>query len=82
MMWVLVVPLPISSMRTRLLDTKPKNIKIDPFTKLNIFKKFVDESKIKDEIELNKKKNVNSKKSSFQIRLDEAMKAKQNKNKK
>ena len=27
-------------------------------------------------------KNINSKKSSFQIRLDEAMKARQNKNKK
>ena len=55
---------------------------IATYGQMNIFKKFVDESKIKDEIELNKKKNVNSKKSSFQIRLDEAMKAKQNKNKK
>ena len=49
---------------------------------MNIFKRFADESKIKEEIEFNRKKNINSKKSSFQIRLDEAMKARQNKNKK
>ena len=55
---------------------------IATYGQMNIFKKFVNESKIKEEIELNKKKNINSKKSSFQIRLDEAMKARQSKNKK
>jgi len=55
---------------------------IATYGQMNIFKRFVDESKIKEEIEFNKKRNINSKKSSFQIRLDEAMKARQNKNKK
>ena len=55
---------------------------IATYGQMNIFKRFVDESKIKEEIEFNRKKNINSKKSSFQIRLDEAMKARQNKNKK
>ena len=55
---------------------------IATYGQMNIFKRFVDESKIREEIEFNRKRNINSKKSSFQIRLDEAMKSRQNKNKK
>ena len=47
-----------------------------------IFKRFVDEDKIKKEIEYNRKKNLNTKKSSFQLRVEEAMKAKQENKKK
>lgn len=48
-----------------------------------IIRKFVDEDKIKVILEENRKKNVNKKKSKFQQRLEEAMKAsKQPKNKK
>ncbi len=52
------------------------------YAQINIFKRFVDEEKIRKEIELNKKRSQNTKKSSFQIRLDEAMKARQKNNKK
>ena len=55
---------------------------IASYAQINIFKRFVDEEKIKKEIELNKKRSQNTKKSSFQIRLDEAMKARQKNNKK
>ena len=47
-----------------------------------IFKRFVDEEKIKKEIEFNRKRTVNTKKSSFQLRIEEAMKARQENNKK
>ncbi|MEQ8810497.1 MAG: membrane protein insertase YidC [Imperialibacter sp.] len=40
-----------------------------------LIRRFVDEDKIKLKLEENKKKNANKKKSSFQQRLDEAMKA-------
>ncbi len=52
------------------------------YAQIFVFKRFVDEEKIKKEIEFNRKKNVNSKKSSFQLRIEEAMKARQNTNKK
>ena len=52
------------------------------YAQIFIFKRFVDEEKIKKEIEFNRKKSVNSKKSSFQLRIEEAMKARQNTNKK
>ena len=52
------------------------------YAQIFIFKRFVDDEKIKKEIEFNRKKSVNSKKSSFQLRIEEAMKAKQNRNKK
>ena len=52
------------------------------YAQIFVFKKFVDEEKIKKEIEYNRKQNVNSKKSSFQLRIEEAMKARQNTNKK
>ncbi len=52
------------------------------YAQIFIFKRFVDEEKIKKEIEFNRKQNVNSKKSSFQLRIEEAMKARQNINKK
>ena len=55
---------------------------IASYAQINIFKRFVDEEKIRKEIELNKKRRQNTKKSSFQIRLDEAMKARQKNNKK
>jgi YidC/Oxa1 family membrane protein insertase len=42
-----------------------------------IIRRFVDDGKIRAILEENKKKNVNKKKSSFQIRLEEAMKAKE-----
>lgn len=47
-----------------------------------IIRRFVDEDKIKLKLEENRKKNANKKKSSFQQRLDEAMKASQAKKKK
>jgi len=47
-----------------------------------IFRKLVDEDKIKLIMEENKKKNANKKKSSFQLRLEEAMKASQEAQKK
>lgn len=40
-----------------------------------IIRRFVDEEKIKSILNLNRKKNANKKKSSFQVRLEEAMKA-------
>lgn len=40
-----------------------------------VIKKFVDEDKIKAKLEENRKKNANKKKSTFQQRLEEAMKA-------
>lgn len=52
------------------------------YAQIFVFKRFVDEDKIKKEIEFNRKKNLNTKKSSFQLRLEEAMKAKQENNKK
>tara|TARA_Y100000748_G_scaffold171718_1_gene143878 strand:- start:6058 stop:7806 length:1749 start_codon:yes stop_codon:yes gene_type:complete len=52
------------------------------YAQIFIFKRFVDDEKIKKEIEFNRKKSVNSKKSSFQLRIEEAMKARQNTNKK
>ena len=52
------------------------------YAQIFVFKRFVDDEKIKKEIEFNRKKSVNSKKSSFQLRIEEAMKAKQNRNKK
>jgi len=52
------------------------------YAQIFIFKRFVDEDKIKKEIEFNRKKNLNTKKSSFQLRLEEAMKAKQENKKK
>jgi YidC/Oxa1 family membrane protein insertase len=52
------------------------------YAQIFVFKKFVDEEKIKKEIEFNRKQNVNSTKSSFQLRIEEAMKARQNTNKK
>ena len=47
------------------------------YAQIIIFKKFVDEEKIKHEININRKKTLNKKKSNFQIRLQEAMKANQ-----
>ena len=47
-----------------------------------MLKRFVDEEKIKKEIEFNRKRTVNTKKSSFQLRIEEAMKARQENNKK
>ena len=52
------------------------------YAQIFIFKRFVDEEKIKKEIEFNRKRNLNTKKSSFQLRLEEAMKAKQESKKK
>ena len=52
------------------------------YAQIIIFKRFVDEEKLKKEIEINRKKTINKKKSSFQIRLEEAMKAKQESKKK
>tara|TARA_X000001036_G_C20683010_1_gene806580 strand:- start:1451 stop:3262 length:1812 start_codon:yes stop_codon:yes gene_type:complete len=47
------------------------------FSQIALFRKFVNEDKIKLIMEENKKKNVNKKKSKFQIRLEDAMKANQ-----
>lgn len=40
-----------------------------------IIRRFVDDSKIRQKLEENKKKNRNKKKSKFQLKLEEAMKA-------
>ena len=45
------------------------------FGQIALFRKFVDEDKIKKIMEENKKKNANKKKSKFQSRLEDAMKA-------
>lgn len=45
------------------------------FGQIALFRKFVDEGKIRAIMEENKKKNANKKKSKFQSRLEEAMKA-------
>ncbi|XOV95121.1 MAG: membrane protein insertase YidC [Bacteroidota bacterium] len=45
------------------------------FGQIALFRKFIDEDKIKRALEENKKKNANKKKSSFQQRLEDAMKA-------
>ena len=47
------------------------------FGQIALFRKFVNEDKIKLIMEENKKKNVNKKKSKFQTRLEDAMKANQ-----
>jgi YidC/Oxa1 family membrane protein insertase len=47
------------------------------FGQIALFRKFVNEDKIKLIMEENKKKNVNKKKSKFQSRLEDAMKANQ-----
>lgn len=47
------------------------------FGQIALFRKFIDEEKIKKVLDENRKKNVNKKKSKFQQRLDEAMKASQ-----
>ena len=52
------------------------------YAQIFIFKRFVDEEKIKKEIEFNRKRTANTKKSSFQLRIEEAMKARQENNKK
>jgi len=45
------------------------------FAQQALIKQFVDDDKIRQKIEANKKKNANKKKSKFQARLEEAMKA-------
>ncbi|WP_109830570.1 membrane protein insertase YidC [Reichenbachiella versicolor] len=45
------------------------------FGQMSLFRKVIDEEKIKKVMEENRKKNANKKKSGFQRRLDEAMKA-------
>jgi YidC/Oxa1 family membrane protein insertase len=40
-----------------------------------LFRRFIDEDKIKNILEMNRKKNANKKKSKFHMRLEEAMKA-------
>lgn len=45
------------------------------FGQMALFRKFVDEDKILKVMEENRKKNVNKKKSKFQLKLEEAMKA-------
>ncbi len=52
------------------------------FGQIALFRKFIDEDKIKNALEENKKKNANKKKSKFQQRLEEAMKANENAKKK
>ena len=47
------------------------------FGQIALFRKFINEDKIKLIMEENKKLNVNKKKSKFQLRLEEAMKANQ-----
>lgn len=51
------------------------------FSQIALFRKFIDEDKIKRTLEENKKKNANKKKSSFQSRLEDAMKAQEQKKK-
>ncbi len=55
---------------------------IASFGQIALFRKFVDDDKIKQKLEENRKKNANKKKSSFQSRLEEAMKASQEQQKK
>ncbi|MDX5479425.1 MAG: membrane protein insertase YidC, partial [Cyclobacteriaceae bacterium] len=45
------------------------------FGQQSFIKLFVDDTKIREKIEENKKKNVNKKKSKFQQKLEDAMKA-------
>lgn len=45
------------------------------FGQMTLIKRFVDENKIMQILEQNKKRNANKKKSKFQLRLEEAMKA-------
>lgn len=45
------------------------------YGQLTLMKRFVDEDKIRKVLDENRKKNVNKKKSKFQLRLEEAMKA-------
>ncbi|WP_200976231.1 membrane protein insertase YidC [Echinicola sp. 20G] len=47
-----------------------------------LIKQFVDDDKIREKVEANKKKNANKKKSKFQARLEEAMKAAESNKKK
>ena len=47
-----------------------------------LFRRFIDEDKIMTMLEENKKKNANKKKSKFQMKLEEAMKANQEAQKK
>ncbi|MBD8487546.1 membrane protein insertase YidC [Echinicola sp. CAU 1574] len=47
-----------------------------------LIKQFVDDDKIREKVEANKKKNANKKKSKFQSRLEEAMKAAESNKKK
>lgn len=52
------------------------------YGQMALFRKFIDEDKIHKIVEQNKKKNANKKKSKFQSRLEEAMKANQEASKK
>jgi len=45
------------------------------FSQIALFKKLVNEDKIKAVMDENRKKNVNKKKSKFSLRMEEAMKA-------
>ncbi|MFY0626672.1 MAG: membrane protein insertase YidC [Reichenbachiella sp.] len=47
------------------------------FGQMSLFKKIIDEDKIRAVMEENRKKNVNKKKSKFQLKLEEAMKSSQ-----
>jgi len=47
------------------------------YGQIYLFRRFVDEEKIKKELDFNRKQNLNKKKSSFKLRLEEAMKANQ-----
>jgi YidC/Oxa1 family membrane protein insertase len=50
---------------------------IASFSQIALFRKFVDDTKIRQKLEENRIKNANKKKSSFQTRLEEAMKTSQ-----
>jgi YidC/Oxa1 family membrane protein insertase len=50
---------------------------IASFAQIALFRRFVDDTKIKQKLEENRIKNANKKKSSFQTRLEEAMKSSQ-----
>lgn len=52
------------------------------FGQMAVFRKFVDEDKIKKIMDENRKKNANKKKSKFQLKLEEAMKASEEQRKK
>ena len=52
------------------------------FGQTYLFRKFIDDNKILSALEENRKKNANKKKSKFQLRLEEAMKANQEAQKK